>query len=70
MTFEKAMECLRMGEKIKRSHWRKCFLFMDKERQKLKMSYHGWTKSWHYQPRNPDLFAHDWLIDANKRYED
>lgn len=70
MTFEKAIEQMKLGEKIKRSHWRKCFIFMDRKNEKLKMSYQGWEKSWHYSPKNHDLFATDWLIDTNRMYED
>ena len=67
MKFEEAIECMKSGERIKRGHWKKAHLFMEKGRVKMRL---GFQKPWHYNFRNTDIMANDWLIDTNHMFVD
>ncbi len=67
MDFEEAIKQLKLGERIKRSHWRAAYLKVENKRIKMCM---GFRKPWHYQFRNEDIFAMDWAIDTSHMFVD
>lgn len=67
MTFEEAVAWMKRGERIKRAHWRSAYLFLENDKVKMSM---GFRRPWHYNFKNHDITATDWLIHADKSFDD
>lgn len=67
LKFEDAISWMKRGEMIKRSHWKSAYVFIDKGKVKMRM---GTRKPWHYNFRNDDINATDWLIKPMDAYMD
>ena len=59
MTFDDILKHLKNGEKIKHLHWKTAFIYLDKDKIKIR---DPMGKTYNYFIKHKDILSDDWVI--------